>query len=99
MLSVQQFEYLGDYKIRLTFNNGKSGIANLKETICHDKRPIFSSLKDLNNFKKVVISHGTLTWFNELDLAPEYLFYITFSDEHEFEEMFVRWGYKTRAEL
>ena len=35
-MGIQQAEYLDEYKIRLTFNNGRTGIANLEETIFYE---------------------------------------------------------------
>ncbi|TSA57171.1 MAG: DUF2442 domain-containing protein [Sediminibacterium sp.] len=96
MLSVKKYEYIDGYKIHLTFNNGKSGIANLKETIFNDRRAIFAQLKDLNTFKQFKLDHGTITWLDELDLAPEYLFYLAFIKDGEFQEQFESWGYKTK---
>lgn len=93
MLSVQKAEYVGAYKIHLLFNNGKAGIANLENTIRNDKRAIFLSLKNESSFKEFKVSHSTVVWSNELDLAPEYLFYLAFMKEIEYQEQFKQWGY------
>jgi len=93
MLSVQKAEYVGDYKIHLIFNNGKEGTADLKKTILNDSRPIFSKLKDMHNFQEFKIDHSTIIWSDELDLAPEYLFYLAFKDESELPGQFKKWGY------
>ena len=99
MISVQQSEYVDDYKLHLTFNNGKRGVANLKETIFNDSRPIFAQLRDLNTFKQFKLDHGTITWLDELDLAPEYLFFVTFKKEDEFQKQFESWGYKSKLHI
>lgn len=93
MLSVLNAEYAGEYKIHLTFNNGKSGTANLKDLVLNDKRPVFSKLRKDDNFKIFKIEHSTVVWFDELDLAPEYLFYLAFMKDCEYKEQFKRWGY------
>nr|VFJ86955.1 MAG: Protein of unknown function (DUF2442) [Candidatus Kentron sp. LFY] len=93
MLSIDKAEYIDNYKIRLFFNNGKEGIANLGNTIFDDRRPIFSILKEKSHFRSFKLDHGTLVLPNELDLAPEYLFYLTFEDDDNYQEQFKRWGY------
>ena len=97
-MGIQQAEYLDEYKIRLTFNNGRTGIANLEETIFNDRRDIFQKLKDAQNFRAFSLAHSTIVWFNELDLAPEFLFYLAFMNEAELQEQFTQWGYKTKPE-
>ena len=93
MLSIEQATYKGDYSIHLVFSNGKEGIANLEETVLGDKRSIFSRLQDLPNFQQFRIEHSTVTWSDELDLAPEYLFYLAFQKETTLQEQFREWGY------
>ncbi len=94
MLKIEKAEYIGDYKIHLAFNNGKTGTVNLEETIKNDNREIFLRLKDKNVFRSFAITHSTITWFDGLDVAPEYLFYLTFMGMSEFQEQFREWGYK-----
>ncbi|MEI7866425.1 MAG: DUF2442 domain-containing protein [Candidatus Methylumidiphilus sp.] len=93
MLGVQQAEYLDGYKIRLKFNNGLTGTANLEQSILNDRRAIFVKLKDEHIFRDFKLAHSTIVWFDELDLAPEYLFYLAFMEEVEFQEQFRQWGY------
>lgn len=73
ILNVTKAEYKGGYKIYLTFNNGKSVLADLEETIFSDNRKIFLPLRDINYFKNFSISLNTITWENEADFAPEFL--------------------------
>jgi len=93
MSGILKAEYEGDYNIHLVFNNGKEGTANLKRTIFEDKRPIFSKLKDEINFKNFKVDHSTIIWLDELDLAPEYLFYLVFEKAENLQDQFKRWGY------
>nr|VFK63420.1 MAG: Protein of unknown function (DUF2442) [Candidatus Kentron sp. UNK]VFK71653.1 MAG: Protein of unknown function (DUF2442) [Candidatus Kentron sp. UNK] len=94
MLAINHAEYVGDYRIRLSFNDGREGIANLEKTLFHDKRPIFSNLKEKSNFRAFKLDHGTIVWPNELDLAPEYLFYLVFKEDDRYREQFRQWGYE-----
>jgi len=93
MLAVNKAKYAGGYKIHLVFNNGKEGVANIEETILNDKRPVFSILKKESNFKSFKVEHSTIVWSDELDLAPEYLFYLTFKEDNDFQDQFRQWGY------
>jgi len=93
MLGINKAKYLADYRIHLFFNNKKEGVADLKETIFGDDRQIFSDLKQKSLFADFIVEHNTVVWSNELDLAPEYLFYLSFMDDDEFQEQFKQWGY------
>lgn len=93
MLSVINAVYLDDYKIALRFNDKKSGVADLHPVIFVDNREPFSMLRNENEFKKFKIEHQTLVWENGLDLAPEFLFFITFKACSEFQNQFEQWGY------
>ncbi|MCI5209229.1 MAG: DUF2442 domain-containing protein [Candidatus Electrothrix sp. ATG2] len=93
MLEVKQATYTGEYTLRLVFNNGMEGTANLKETIFDDKRAVFSVLKEETNFKNFKVEHSTVIWSDQLDLASEYLFFLAFRDRPELQEQFKTWGY------
>jgi hypothetical protein len=91
-LSIIDASYLDDYKIALSFNN-KKGIANLKDIIFTDHRAPFLMLRNENEFKQFNIEHETIVWKNGLDLAPEFLFFITFKESPEFQHQFQAWGH------
>ena len=93
MLEVERAEYSGDYTIRLVFNNGKTGTANLEHTIFSDNRTIFSKLKEKSHFRNFEVKHSTVVWSDELDLSSEYLFYLAFKDDPDMQEQFKDWGY------
>ncbi|MFZ2968407.1 MAG: DUF2442 domain-containing protein [Sulfuricurvum sp.] len=72
VLDVIEFNYLNDYKLLLTFENGEK-----KEFDCAlllDKKP-FHVFNDTNYFKKAKVEYGTLVWPNEIDIAPETLYF------------------------
>ena len=72
MLEVIRARHVHDYTVWLEFNNGKSGEIDLE---CHLWGAAFSSLKDINVFRKFTVSDvlGTITWENEADFSPEFL--------------------------
>jgi len=76
ILSVTEVNYKEKYKILLTFNDGKIKLVDLKKSIFEDHRKIFEPLKDLEYFKRFEIKFSTITWENQVDFAPEYLYQI-----------------------
>jgi hypothetical protein len=73
MLEVIKAEYIEKYRIQITFNNGASGVVDLKEALWG---AMFEKLKDYNAFRKFEVSNlvHTIRWENDADLAPEYLY-------------------------
>ena len=67
-------KYLKDYKIRVTFENGKTGTVDFLPYI--KKGGIYSKLKDIEYFKHFHINKelGIITWEDEIDIAPETLY-------------------------
>ena len=69
--SVTRAEYRGDYRIHVTFNDGKSGTVDFVEWI---DGPVFEPLKDAEYFQRFFIDGGTVSWPNGADVAPETLY-------------------------
>ena len=71
---VTSAKYVSGYKIKVTFENGKSGVCDFSEFI--ERGGIFSRLKDVHFFRRFEINRelGVLTWGNEIDIAPETLY-------------------------
>lgn len=65
--------YVDEYQIRLTFENGKSGIVNFRDYV--NSGEVFTKFGDLEFFKNFEISYGTLCWGDgQVDIAPERLY-------------------------
>jgi hypothetical protein len=73
-VDVVSARYLRDYKIELTFANGKSGVVDFTKFI--DKGGVFARLSDPDFFKRFQVNEelGIVTWENEIDVAPEVLY-------------------------
>ncbi len=70
---VVQAEYIAEYKIKLKFVDGSSGVADLSGYV--DKKNVFRAFRDIAYFKNFQIEYGTLVWGKgELDIAPETLY-------------------------
>ncbi len=74
LLDVVSAKYCGDYKIKITFEDGKSGIVDFLPYL--KKGGIFEKFKNIDFFKSFSIDNevGVLTWKNEIDIAPETLY-------------------------
>jgi hypothetical protein len=74
-LHVTDVTYLGAYRLRLQFNDGKVKDVDLKDELYGE---IFEPLRDITLFKKVAVNPNTNTieWPNGADFAPEFLYEI-----------------------
>ena len=72
---VTEAQYINDYRIRLSFEDGSTGIADLSDYPNGDT--VFRAFLDMDFFKDFSIEYGTIIWGNgELDIAPETLYTI-----------------------
>lgn len=72
-LHVTEVVYLGDYKLRLRFNNEAEGIVVLEPELYGEA---FTPLRDKALFKQVYLTSRTIEWPNGADFAPEFLYEI-----------------------
>lgn len=73
-LEITKAEYIDGYRLRLYFNTGEVRIADLESSLVGE---VFVPLRDLDMFKRFKVKFATVTWENEADLAPEYLYDIS----------------------
>lgn len=93
MLHILEAEYFGDYRVHVVFNDGREGIADLRSMIFENPRTVFAPLIDVSVFRRLFIQYGTLCWPGDLDLAPEYIYYLAFRDDENLRGLFEEWGY------
>ena len=81
-----------NYKIEVSFNNGRKGVADLSEAL---KGPVFEILKNKSEFSSFTVDEEleTIVWPNGADLAPEYIYFQAFKNEPELQSQFKQWGY------
>jgi len=92
MLHIVDAEYLGGFRMRIVFSDGKEGVVDLEEWLEKCPWPSFLPLRDPENFKKFHLDY-TIVWENGLDLAPEFFYYLAFRNDPDFEPLFRKWGY------
>ncbi|WP_423224034.1 DUF2442 domain-containing protein [Candidatus Amarolinea aalborgensis] len=67
---VTKVEYVGDYRLRLVFNNDVEGIVDLEPELYGE---VFAPLRDKTRFQQVRLTSRTIEWPNGADFAPEFL--------------------------
>lgn len=73
MVTIEQAEYAGGYRIRVRFNTGEEGVADLSDVIA--RYPAASPLRDQEVFSSFYLDEWpTLAWPCGFDLAPETLY-------------------------
>lgn len=72
-LHINEAGYLGDYRLRLWFNDGQVKDVDLKDELYGE---VFEPLKNQDLFKQVKVNPDTKTveWPNGADFAPEHLY-------------------------
>ena len=72
---VRSAEYLGGYRLRLSFADGTVRTVDLEAKLSGPVGPVFVPLQDVAFFAMVAVDPeaGTVVWPNGADLAPEVL--------------------------
>ena len=68
---IANVEILPDFRLRVQFNDGTVGIADLSALINSDDAGVFAALRDETFFRQARLSLGAVTWPGDLDLAPD----------------------------
>ena len=92
MLSILNANYENEYKIIIEFSDHKKGEVDLKDFIINGKIKPFKELANIEKFKRFQVDY-TLKWDDDLDLAPEYLYFKAFQNDTELQKQFQDWGY------
>lgn len=64
-------QYDGDYRIRVTFDDGSRNTIDFRKWLIG---PVFEPLRDAKYFQRFFVSGGTVAWPNGADIAPETLY-------------------------
>ena len=80
ILAITDAEYIEEYKLRLTFNNGAVRIVDFVPLM---QKGICKKLLDKDYFRSFKLDPFTVDWNNEIGFAPEYLYEIGTYPENE----------------
>ena len=67
-LSITEADYIGDFAIRLTFNDGHRKLVDFKPFLEHAKHPAIKKYLNEDQFKTFQIEDGNLDW-NDFDMC------------------------------
>lgn len=74
MHRIKEAKYIEDYKILLTFEDQRKKVVDFQQALDDFDGPIFQPLKDIEYFKKFKVQINTVTWPNEADVSPDFLY-------------------------
>ena len=74
MHRVRNAKYLENYKILLTFENKQKKVVDFEKALDGFTGQVFRPLRNVDYFKKFTIALNTVTWPNEADVSPDYLY-------------------------
>ncbi|TVQ95073.1 MAG: DUF2442 domain-containing protein [Chromatiaceae bacterium] len=92
-LHVVDVKHIADYKIEVTFSDGRKGVADLAGAF---RGSVFEPLKDIDFFAKAAVDQEleTVVWPNGADFAPEFLYFKAFGNDPRLQGQFESWGYQ-----
>lgn len=71
MLKIIDVDYVKDYQLMITFNDGVRKIVDLQPYLTGE---VFGELLDKSKFIQYGLTRITIEWANGADLAPEFLY-------------------------
>lgn len=69
---ILEVEPRKDYTLLITFAKGKKKLFDCKKYLL--EKPYAQPLRDIDFFMTAKADHFTVTWGDDLDIAPEYLY-------------------------
>lgn len=72
MTRVKSVNAHPNFKLTVIFDNGKSSLIDMN-FIFNESGPVVEPLKQFENFQKVYIENGIITWPTGYDIDPNYL--------------------------
>lgn len=71
---VTKADYIGDYKVRVLFNDGVKKTVDFYNILFNNDYPAFKPLKNIEVFKNFKVT-DTIEWDNgNIDIAPETIY-------------------------
>lgn len=92
ILEIIEAKYLHDHVIWVKFNNDEEFEIDFSPMLEEDNIGIFEPLKEIEFFRNFHVDY-TLCWENEIDVAPEYIYFLAHKNDPEYQKLFKEWGY------
>lgn len=67
-LMIKNADYIGNYKIKLIFNDNKIKVVDFGKFLLSNNHPQYNKYKQLKNFRKFFIDGGNIVWGKNWDL-------------------------------
>lgn len=71
VLKIVNADYVKDYILRLTFNNGEIRLIDFSPLM---EKGVCRKLRDMDYFKSFTLDPFTVDWNNEIGFAPRFLY-------------------------
>ena len=82
IIAVENVEYVGEYKLALTFNDGKQHVVDFYPFLSESQHPDTRKYLDRKKFAKFNLDHGFLEWNDwELCFPMDKLYHNTIKPE------------------
>ena len=94
LLEIIEAKYMHDYTLQLKFNTQEECVVDLMPMLKEDRIGIFEPLKNLSFFRHFRVDY-TLCWGDEIDVAPEYIYFLAHKNDPKYQSLFQEWGYLT----
>lgn len=82
-MNVTRAQYIKDYTLKVWFDNGESRTVDFSAVILTSSNALVAQFADKAKFQQFAIDEGVLTWNNDMDFAPEALYYATNGLQHK----------------
>jgi Protein of unknown function (DUF2442) len=93
MLLCLEMQFIAPHQFRVRFSDALEGQFNALELTSNQNHSVFAPLKSADFASQAKLDHGTLCWPGEIDVAPEYIYFLTFRNKPELQNTFKQWGY------
>ena len=67
-LAITQAEYVGEYRLHLTFSDGTSQVVDFGPFLMNHPHPQHNKYRQLGHFKRFRIDRGNVVWGRDWDL-------------------------------
>jgi len=71
IINVTTVEVIPDYQLKLEFDNGETRLFDFRNYLDYK---CYETLKNIDNFNQARVFLGTVSWGNNIDIAPETLY-------------------------